>query len=90
MVVVGLRLRLALPLLAAILLMGCQPVWVPNGTPTQPLAVAVENCQADANKGFFGRGIDGFMNYRAYVDRCIASNGYRQVAPGVAETSARP
>ena len=70
----------ALPILAAGALMGCQPVWVQNGTPDRPLAGAEADCTNDASHGFFGVGIGGLMNDRAYIDQCIASHGYRQVA----------
>ena len=72
--------QIALPILAAGALMGCQPVWVQNGTPDRPLATAEADCTTDASHGFFGVGISGFMNQRAYVARCVASHGYRQVA----------
>ncbi len=68
------------PLLTAGAVMGCQPVWVQNGTPDRPLAAAQADCTTEASRGFFGTRISGFMNERAYIDRCIASHGYRQVA----------
>ena len=72
-------MRLALPLLMAGAVMGCQPVWVANGTPDRTLSAADADCTVDASHGFFGVGVSGFMNQRAYIDRCIASHGYRQV-----------
>jgi hypothetical protein len=69
------------PILMAGTVMGCQPAWVQNGRPDRPLAAAQADCDVDASHGFFGAGISGFMNQRAYIDRCIASHGYRQVDP---------
>ena len=73
--------QLALPILAAGGLMGCQPVWIQNGTPDRPLAATQADCTTEASHGIFGAEISGWLNQRAYIDRCIASHGYRQVDP---------
>ena len=62
-------------------LTGCQPVWVENRTPDRTFASARQECTDGAQFGVFGAGIVGYMNYRAYLDRCTAGHGYRQVDP---------
>jgi hypothetical protein len=69
-------------ILAMAALTGCQQTqWVkPGATQTDERQVR-QACQQYADQhGIFGTGIPAFLNEQAYVDRCVQSQGYAEVA----------
>ena len=71
--------RLAMLLLIG--LTGCQPVWVKADEGEHEFALTANECMTVTRGGYFGYGLVGEMNRRAYLDRCITAHGYRQIDP---------
>jgi len=75
--------QIVVPALAAVALMGCQPVWVKNDEHPEEFAQAVDYCNAPERIGFgvASGSIVREMNRRVVLARCIATFGFRQVDP---------
>ncbi len=76
--------------LAITTLAACQPVWVKDGERQHEFATTANACIAETQSGYFGPmtpspfspdSVSVDLNRRAYLDRCIAAHGYRQVDP---------
>ena len=68
--------------LAMAALTGCQQTrWVKPGATQADERRVRQACQQYADQhGIFGAGIPAFLNEQAYVNRCVQSQGYAEVA----------
>jgi hypothetical protein len=62
------------------LLVGCAPtLWVKSGATEQDFNRDSYACERDARQsGYFGSGLVGEMNMRAFYERCMVAQGWRK------------